>query len=113
MRRSISSVLLGLLLAGCGGPPSVAPPSAQETADQTGGTVLDFVERAKKGRAGANDAAILLETLDAKAVDQGGAYETLRDEVRNLKQMYEQKKPKAEIDAQLEKIATAARSLNG
>ena len=100
-------------LAGCGGPPSVSPPSEGQTAVETGQMVTAFVERAKKGKVTAGETGVLLESLDARAGDQGGAYVELRDAVAQLKTMLEQKKPKAEVDAQLDKVSQQAQALGG
>lgn len=101
-------VLLCFTLCGCGKKTS-PPPEQNEIANQAKALVKDFVESTKANpKNAANDAAILLESLEALANDFGEPYVALLEQGRVVEQKYQSKAPKAEIEAELAKLQELA-----
>ena len=97
-------LLASFLLFGCGPDPAkVSAPTESETATETQKVLNDFLARAKQGRAGANDVAILLETVEARAADSGDRYSEIVESLRGLQSAYQQRN-KAEADTILQKL---------
>lgn len=97
-------LLASFLLFGCGpGPAKVNAPTESETATETQKVLNDFLARANQGRVGANDVAILLETVEARAADSGERYSEIAESLRSLQSAYQQRN-KAEADTILQKL---------
>ncbi len=97
-------LLASFLLFGCGpGPAKVNAPTESETATETQKVLNDFLARGKQGRVGANDVAILLETVEARAADSGERYSEIAESLRNLQSAYQQRN-KADADTILQKL---------
>ena len=114
MKRIIASGILSatLAFAGCGGPESSPPPELTAMIQSTQYAVDDFVTMAKqKPKAAPEQLDILLESLEARASEHKGGFATVRDEALALKALYEKSAPKAEIDAQLDKLKETAMAL--
>jgi outer membrane PBP1 activator LpoA protein len=105
-------LVLALFLAGCGSDKTAPPPSKSDVAAQTKAQVDEFVQKAKQNpQTAASDLELLIESLDARAADSGGAYGGLRDAAKELLAMYQRSAGQAEISGQLDKLSQAAAGL--
>jgi hypothetical protein len=110
----LCSCLLGIAalgFLGCGGE-STPPPKTEAIGGQAKKQVQDFVAAAKKAPASAPDQLQMLkESLAAYAKDYGQEFEPVQQAATELEALYQKKAPKAEIDAQLQKLSDAANAL--
>jgi hypothetical protein len=91
---------------------SGSAPAANEVAKAVQFQVDPFIENARKSpKTAPEELTIMLESLDSYAQSQGEAFAELNDTAKELKAMYDRKAPKAEIDAQLDKLKAQSDAL--
>lgn len=104
-------VAVCLIAAGCGA--KAPPPAKEKMAAETKTLVSQFVTKAKTQapKAAASDLAVLLENLEARLKDQGGAYQQLVDAAKELQKTLQGSPARPQINQQLDKLSQAASSL--
>lgn len=111
--RLFSVLMLGLVISGCsGGTGDAPPPQESEIAAQARSSVQNFLDIARTTpKRAAEEATILLESLEAMANEHGEPYVAILEQARAVEAKYKASAPKAEIDAELKKLETLISSL--